>query len=466
MSRGEETESTNPPSAHHQSDEQYGVDSDLLASETQPDHIRILEAWQNLNSDERHAAFRELPRIEAEELFLGLKSADQAEMLDILTPLERRSWIRLLPPDDAADLIQELPEEARTDALDLLDYQTRKEVLALLAYAEDKAGGLMNSRFVRLRPEMSVDEAIRYLRAQARGEVETIYYAYVLDFDQKLLGVVSFRDLFAASPEKKVQDIMETDIVTIPEDMDQEQVGILFSQHDLAAIPVVDGEYRMKGIVTADDIFEVFQEEATEDIHKIGGSEALDAPYLKTSFFSLLKKRAGWLTVLFVGQMFTAAVMSHYENEIQAAVVLALFIPLIISSGGNSGSQASTLIIRAIALGEIRNRDWWRVLLREIYSGIALGLTLGLIGMLSIFVQPGRATTFGEHYPQVALTVCFSVIFVVLWGTTFGSMLPFILKKLRFDPAAASAPLISTVCDVTGLVIYFSVASVLLSTIL
>lgn len=443
---------------------------EVQEQETRPNESsefdRLLESWSSMSFEERREAFNYLPRVEAEELFLNLKAAYQAEMLSELSPLEQRSWLRLLAPDDAADLIQETPEELRTQALSLLDAQARKEVVALLAYAEDNAGGLMNSRYVRLRPDMTVDEAVAYIRAQARGQVETIYYAYVLDFEQHLLGVVSFRELFAAIPGRKVSDIMETDVVTIPEDMDQEQVGHRFSQHDLAAIPVIDREGRMKGIVTIDDIVEVMEEEATEDIHKIGGTEALDAPYLNTGFFSMIRKRAMWLVILFLGQTFTASVMGLYENEIEKAVVLALFIPLIISSGGNSGSQACTLIIRAIALEEIRLRDWWRVFLREISTGVSLGLLLGALGLLIIMFRPARVEIYGEHYPLIGITVAISVICVVLWGTTVGSMLPFLLRKLKLDPAAASAPLIATLVDVTGLMIYFTVASVVLKSVL
>ena len=231
----------------------------------------------------------------------------------------------------------------------------------------------------------------------------------------------------------------------------------------LMAMPVVDKEYHMKGIVTVDDIVDVVREEATTDIQKLGGSAVLDAPYLKIGFFDMLRKRAGWLTSLFVGEMLTATAMTYYEGEIARAVVLALFIPLIISSGGNSGSQASTLIIRAIALGEARLRDWWRVLFREIFSGLALGVILGLIGMMRILFWPGKEKIYGEHYFLVSLTVACSLVGVVLWGATTGAMLPFILKRVGFDPATASAPFVATLVDVTGLIIYFSIASQILS---
>lgn len=428
--------------------------------------LSLSESWSALSPAERREKFKDLPRTEAEELFLSLKTHDQAELIEEATHLEKRSWIRLLAPDDVADLIQEMGGDHREDILSLLDPQTKREVTALLAYAEDAAGGLMSSRFVRLRPDMSVDEAISYIRIQAKTHVETIYYAYVLDSDQKLLGVVSFRELFQSSPEKKIAEIMHTDVLKVPVEMDQEQIGRIFSQQDLMAVPVVDENGIMKGIVTFDDVATAIQEEATEDIHKIGGVESLDAPYLKISMLEMLKKRGGWLMILFLGEMFTATAMAFFEDELSKAVVLSMFIPLIISSGGNSGSQASTLIIRAIALREVRLRDWWRVLGREIMTGACLGLVLGAIGFIRIMLWPNRETLYTAHYMQVGLTVAASVVGVVLWGTISGSMLPFILKKVGFDPASASAPAVATLVDVTGLVIYFSAASFFLSGIL
>jgi magnesium transporter len=435
-------------------------------TEGQPPLFNLFESWSALSVGERRARFAELPRTEAEELFLSLKTHDQAELISEASALEKRSWVRLLAPDDVADLIQELGPDHRDEILQLLDHQTKREVTALLAYAEDNAGGLMNSRFVRLRPDMSVDEAISYLRIQAKTQVETIYYAYVIDSDQTLMGVVSFRELFSAAPHKKIREIMKTEMIQVPVNMEQEQIAKVFSQHEFTAIPVVDEWGHMKGIVTFDDIASVIQEEATEDIQKLGAVEALDAPYMKIGFVELVRKRAGWLLILFVSEMFTATAMGYFQTEIEKAVVLALFIPLIISSGGNSGSQASTLIIRAMALGEVRLRDWWRVFLRELGVGLALGLILAAVGFCRIMIWPGRETLYGPHYQLVAATVAGSIIGVVLWGSISGSMLPFLLRLFRFDPASASAPFVATLCDVTGLIIYFTVASLLLSGIM
>lgn len=423
----------------------------------------LLTQWSAMSLSERQDAFSGLARSEAVELFLSLNSHEQSELLLESESKEKRSWVRLLAPDDVADLIQEMGSEHRNELLDCLDTQTRREVTALLAYAEDNAGGLMSSRFVRLRPDMIADEAISYLRIQAKTQVETIYYTYVIDADQTLLGVVSFRELFAAPAHKKIRELMKTDLTKIPVGLDQEQVAKIFSQNDFMALPVVDEWGHIKGIVTFDDIASVLQEEATEDIHKFGGVETLDAPYMKIDFFELVKKRAGWLIILFVGEMFTATAMGYFQYEIERAAVLALFIPLIISSGGNSGSQASTLIIRAMALGELRLRDWWRVLFRELAAGFSLGLVLGCVGMARIYLWPTRDSLYGPHYAVVALTVGVSVLGCVLWGTITGSMLPFVLRKCRLDPATASAPFVATLVDVIGLIIYFTAASLLMA---
>jgi len=425
------------------------------------DAVRLWEQWPALSVEERVDQFKQLPRSQADEFFLSLEPREQATLLLTLPLGEQRLWLRLLPPDDAADLIQEAPGEERERLLELLDEVTRQEVRALLAHAEDDAGGLMNPRFARIRSEMTVGEAIRYLRKQS-AQVETIYYAYVLDAEQRLRGVVSFRQLFLAPEEARVQAVMRRDLVTVPEHMDQELIAHLFQQHNLLALPVVDDAGRMVGIITFDDIADAIREEATEDIQKIGGVEALEAPYLTIAFSRLLKKRAGWLSVLFLGEMLTATAMAHFEEEIAAAVVLALFVPLIISSGGNSGSQATTLVIRAMALGEVRLRDWWRVLRREVGAGAGLGAILGTIGLLRILVWQAVGGVYGVHYLRIGATVALSLVGVVLWGSMAGSMLPFLLRRAGFDPASASAPLVATLVDVTGLVIYFTIASVLL----
>ena len=423
----------------------------------------LRDAWPALSRDERVESFKLVPHATADDFFLSLSAQEQSDLILALAPGERRTWMRLLAPDDAVDVVQSSPHEARESLLQELDETTRREVLALLAYAEDDAGGLMNPRFARVRPEMTIDEAISYLRRQTREKVETVYYAYVLDAQQHLLGVASLRQLFQAAPDKRVADVMSRDLVTVAEDTDQEVVGRHFAEQGLMAIPVVDAENRMKGIVTVDDIVQVVQEEATEDIQKVGGMEALDAPYFEVTFPAMLKKRAGWLLILFLSEMLTATAMGYFEEEISKAVVLALFVPLIISSGGNSGSQATTLIIRSMALSEVRLRDWWRVARREVMAGLSLGLTLGVVGLMRILVWQGlHFYNYGPNYLLVGMTVGLSLVGVVMWGTLSGSMLPFVLRRLGFDPASASAPFVATLVDVSGLVIYFTVASLIL----
>lgn len=331
-------------------------------------------------------------------------------------------------------------------------------------YPEDEAAGLMHSGYVRISPEMTVEEAIAEIRRQA-GQVEMIYYAYVLDHE-RLLGVISFRELISAERSKRVRDVIRTNYVFVPEDEDREAVAHLLAKHRLLAIPVVDADGHMMGIVSSTDLAGVAQRAASEDILKIGGMEALDGPYMEVTFAQMVRKRAGWLAILFLGEMLTATAMGYFSDEISRAVVLALFIPLIISSGGNSGSQATTLVIRAMALGEIRLRDWWKVIRRELLAGIVLGAILGGIGVTRILLWHALRGTYGEHYLVIALTIGCSLIGVVMFGTLAGSMLPFILRSCGLDPASASAPFVATLVDVTGLIIYFTVASIILRGIL
>ncbi|MCU0233325.1 MAG: magnesium transporter [Thermoanaerobaculales bacterium] len=423
----------------------------------------LREIWPVLDAGERTQGFSLLEREEAVDFFQSLSAFSQAQIVEGLHGSERRLWLRSLAPDDAADLLQELDPELRTELLDELDPPTRHEVAALMAYAQDDAGGLMSPRYARIRSEQTADEAIRYLRRQARDQLETIYYAYVLDSTQRLLGVVSFRELFAAAPDRPVRELMSDSFIFAPDDMDQEEVARLLARHDLLALPVVDAAGRMKGIVTVDDIVDVVQEEATEDAHKAAGMQALDAPYLQTGMLEMVRKRAVWLTVLFLGQTLTASAMGHFEEEIASAVVLALFVPLIVSSGGNSGSQTTTLVIRAMALGEVQLRDWWRILRRELVSGLVLGAILATLGLLRIVAWQTFFGAYGDLGYLVAVTVAASLVGVVVVGTLCGAMLPFVLRLAGADPASASAPFVATLVDVSGVVIYFTLARLLLS---
>jgi len=425
-------------------------------------HEELYEAWPALSSEERLDGFVLLAYADAEVLFFELDARDQADLILDLPEPQQRLWMRLLDPDDVADVVQEAAEEQHQKLLNLLDAPTRQEVTALLAYAEDEAGGLMNPRYVRLRPEMSTDEAFSYVRRQTGQRIENIYYGYVLDGQQRLLGVVSLRQLFAAPRDKKVRDIMRTDLVTVPEQMDQEQVSHLIAQHDLMALPVVDDEGRMKGIVTVDDIVDVVQEEATEDMHKIGGTEALEAPYLQIALPQMLKKRVGWLIALVLLGFLTVQAMARFEQQIAKALIVVLFVPLIISTGGNSGAQAATLVVRAMALDEVRLRDWWRVVRRELAVGLSLGAILGVVGLATTLTWQAVFESAGEHHWVLAATIACSILAVALWGTIAGSMLPFVLRRFGFDPASASAPLVATLVDASGLVIYFTIAAVVL----
>jgi len=432
-------------------------------NELSVDELR--DAWPLLDLGERGDGLRVLPREDAEEFFINLPAHDQAQLVLHFRPGQRRQWMRMLEPDDVADVIQDAGEDHRSTLLALLDDPTRKEVLALLAYAEDEAGGLMSTRFARLRPTMTADEALAYLRKQARAKLETIYVAYVVDNQQRLMGVVSFRDLFAADPKKLVSDIMETDVVRVTDDIDQETVSRLFAEHDLNVIPVVDKDGKMKGIVTVDDIVDVVQEEATEDIQKFGGMEALELPYLQVRRRDMIRKRGRWLVLLLIGSMLTTTAMESFQGQIDRAPLLAVFIAMIVSTGGNSGSQASTLVIRAMALGEVRSADWWLIMRRELFIGLSLGLVLFIVAFLRVAIW-GSFGSYGEHYVFVALTVAISVIGCTTCGTLAGAMLPFVLRRFGADPASASAPFVATLVDVSGILIYFAIANLILRGIL
>ncbi|HPF37604.1 MAG TPA: magnesium transporter [Phycisphaerae bacterium] len=433
-----------------------------IADPLNADGLRDL--WPILVDQERAEGFALLLDDDAESFFSSLPPADQAAIVQHLPTARAAMWMRFLAPDDVADVLQSIEPEQRARLRAMLDEATRREVDALLAYEEDAAGGLMSPRFVRVRPDISVEVAIRYVRQQTRNNPETLYYIFALDAGQRLRGVMSLRELFAAQPDTLIADIMNKEPVSVTDSTDQEDVARLIEQYDLIAVPVLDEEGRMRGIVTVDDIVDVLREEATEDIQKLGGSEALGAPYLDVSFLMMLKKRGGWLSLLFLGEMLTATAMGYFEGEIARVVVLAMFIPLIISSGGNSGSQAATLIVRSLALEEVRLRDWLRVFWSELRTGAALGAGLGALGFLRVVVwQQLGLFDYGDHYVRIAIAVGVSLLGVVTFGTLTGGMLPFLLRRVGFDPATSSAPFVATLVDVTGLIIYFTIAALLLS---
>jgi magnesium transporter len=440
---------------------------DRAEGQLSQEHSEVLAdvraAWTVMSPDERVDALKLLPEDEAEEFFLGLSEREQAQLLCCLPNLTKRTWLRLLPLDEAADVIQQAPADERDGLLKLLDEVSLREVRALLAYAEDEAGGLMNPRFARLRPEMTVDEAILYMRRQAQQKDRPIYYCYVLDSEQRLLGVLSFRQLLTAPADKRIDEVMVKDVVTVPEDLDQEKIAPLFTHHNFVALPVVDAAGRMKGVVTAEDIVDVVQQEATEDIQKLGAVQALEAPFLETGVVAMIRKRAGWLAVLFFGELLTIHAMQRFESAIDRVAMLAFFVPLIIASGGNTGSQSSTLVIRALALGELRICDWWRVFRRELVVAGALGAFLGSVGLLYVLASHFLGNDYSADYLTFALVIAGSLVGVMTFGGLLGSSLPFLLRLLRLDPATACSPFVATLSDVTGLLIYFTIAMHLLS---
>ena len=392
--------------------------------------------------------------------FLDIKL--QKKLIHTLPSNNVATLIQNMHFDDRTALLSELTSESVKKLVLFLPHEDRIETLALLGYQEDSVGRLMNPDYIEVKSHYTVQDALNKIRRLGRT-IENINFIYIIDENEKLIDDINLKELLITSPDTKISALMDTKYLALHVNDDQETAASVFRKNNRAVLPVTDDNGVLLGIVTIDDILRVESEEATEDIQKIGGTEALDEPYMNTPFFDLIKKRAPWLVILFIGEMLTASAMAFFEDEIAKAIVLVLFIPLIISSGGNSGSQASTLIIRAMALGEITFEDWWRVMRREIMSGIVLGSILGFIGFLRIIIWNAVNPSYGEHYILVGITVGVTLIFIVLWGTLCGAMLPIVIKKLGFDPATSSAPFVATLVDVTGLVIYFIVASLLLS---
>jgi len=367
-----------------------------------------------------------------------------------------------LPPDDRTALFSELHGDTVKILIQLLPPDDRKEALSLLGYEEYSVGRLMTPDYVTVKQDWDIPRVLSHIRRYGKNS-ETIDVLYVIDDKGVLLDDIRIREVLLVKPETTVRELMDNRLIALNVKDPQEEAINVFRMNNRTALPVTDDDDIMLGIVTVDDILWIANEEYTEDIQKIGGTEALDEPYLDINLFRLVKKRVGWLIVLFLGEMLTATAMQYFEGSIAKAVVLAMFIPLIISSGGNSGSQASTLIIQAMALGEVTVSDWWRVMRRELLSGLMLGVTLGAIGFMRIYVWTLFSPIYGPHWALVGLTVGFALVGVVLWGSLSGSMLPLLLKKLGADPATSSAPFVATLVDVTGLIIYFSIAVMILS---
>jgi len=425
----------------------------------------VAEVIEDLPAEDSAVLFRLLPRDMASEAFEYLPLDRQTELVSKLGNEQLMTLLNEMAPDDRTRLLEELPAEVTKRALTTLKPEELKVARQLLGYPEKSAGRYMTPEYLAIRPTMTAGEALEYIRKNGKDR-ETLAVVYVTDEKGYLLDDIRLGTLVLAAPGARVSTLQDVQMVSLSATATQEEVVSAFEKYDRAALPVTDSRGVLVGIITADDVLDVAEQVATEDIQRMGGLEALDAPYMDVGLLAMIKKRAGWLAILFVGEMLTATAMGYFEHEIERAAVLALFIPLIISSGGNSGSQATSLIIRSLALREMQLKDWWKVLSRELISGLALGLILGTIGLTRIMIWPNRSTLYTEHYKLVAATVAASLIGVVTFGTTAGSMLPFILRRIGLDPATASAPAVATLVDVTGLVIYFTVASLILKGVL
>ncbi|SFP81552.1 magnesium transporter [Parafilimonas terrae] len=407
----------------------------------------------------------------AAAVFKILDLARQKQIVQELPSFKTAELLNELPADDRTDFLEELPKEVIRDLIKLLNPEERKVTLSMLGYPEDSVGRLMTPDYIYVYPFNTIEQVLNVIRKVGKNS-ETIDVIYVINRRGELIDDLRIRDIILSSPDKKIEDLMDERVIALHVKDDQEHANEVFKMNNRVALPVTDDNNILLGIVTIDDMLWVANEEFSEDIQKIGGTEALDEPYLDTPLFKLVRKRAGWLIVLFLGELLTATAMARYNDEIAKATVLAMFIPLIMSSGGNSGSQASTLIIQAMAVGDISLTDWWRVMRREILSGLLLGGILGIIGFIRIFlwhmlmVNGVIENLYGEHWLLIAISVGISLIGVVLWGTLSGSMLPIALKKFGADPAVSSAPFVATLVDVTGIVIYFSIAYMFLQGIL
>jgi magnesium transporter len=413
------------------------------------------EAYKYLSDKVAPEALLLLDDDKREKILEGLSSKQIAEQL-----------IDNLASDDAADMLSDLPDAQQDEILSLVeDAEQAGDIVDLLNYDEDSAGGLMATELVKVQVSQSVRECVREIRKQAE-EVKNIYTIYVVDDEDKLVGMLSLKNLLTIPLRTPIIEVFNPNIISVKANTHSEEVAMLMDKYDLVVIPVVDSINRLVGRITFDDMVDVLREENTEDAQKMGGLEALEESYMATPFWQMIRKRVGWLVVLFIGEMLTATVMSFFEDQITRAVILAIFVPLIISSGGNSGSQATSLIIRAMALGEITVRDWWKIARKEFQAGLVLGSVLGIIGYTRVAVWSNFVQDYGPHWQLIGITLGITLTFVVMWGSLCGSLLPLLLKRMGFDPAVSSAPLVATLVDVTGLVIYFSISIVLLKEML
>lgn len=436
---------------------------DKVRSELEDIHqSEVANVIFELPENERAVLFRILPRERAASVFEYMEPQLQQEIVRNLGKKEVATILNEMSPDDRTAFLEKLPDMVIKETLNLLTDEERKIASSLLGYDEDSVGRLMTPYYIQVQKNWTVAETFEHIRKFGK-RAETLDLVYVVDETQKLIDDIRISRFLMASPETLVEELMGHKFVALRADMDKEEAVQLFRQYDRTALPVITENGVLVGIVTVDDILDVAEDEATEDIQKFGGLEALELPYVETPILTLIRKRAGWLVILFLGEMLTASAMGYFDEEIQKAVVLALFVPLVISSGGNSGSQAATLIIRAMALKELTLSDWWYVMHREIFSGFVLGTLLGCIGVVRITLwQMLGFFDYSEHWFLIAITIFLTLIGIVMWGTLSGSMIPFVLKRFGFDPATSSAPFVATLVDVTGIIIYFSIAAFIL----
>jgi magnesium transporter len=441
------------------------VESAVFGSDLNDGHIAdVVELLNQQETETASSLISSLPLGRAVEVLDQPELDEPAELIELLPVHQAVALLSNMSADRAAGVFRELEEPARSDLLQRLDPETSASILRLVSYPEDSAGSLMTTEYVSVPSDWTVAETLNHILRVERTR-ETVYAIYVLDpGTQILVKAVSLRRLITGRPRDSVLSVAHTgDPISVSPLAERADVARLISKYDLLAVPVVDDEGHVLGIVTVDDIIDAIVQEGTEDVQRFGGMEALDEPYMTIGFGEMIRKRAGWLSALFLSEMLTASAMQHFENELQRAIVLTLFIPLIMSSGGNSGSQATSLIIRALALRELRLRDWWRVALREAPTGLALGAVLGVVGAARIGAwQLAGFYDYGAHWRLIAATIAAALVGIVTFGSLAGSMLPFALKRLGFDPASASAPFVATLVDVTGLVIYFSIALLIL----
>ncbi|MEN6627554.1 MAG: magnesium transporter [Candidatus Sumerlaeia bacterium] len=437
---------------------EYATLREMLEDMDPPDLVEMIE---ELPPTEMVVLFRILPRTLAADVFEYLPLETQNDMLKAMGQEQLAGLLNDMDPDDRTALLEELPAEVTRRLLTLLSPAELAVAKQLLGYPEESIGRLMTPDFVAINPEWTMDQVLAHIRVRGKDS-ETINVLYIVDEKNHLIDDIRLREVLLAPVTTRVKELMDHTFVWLRATDDQETAVTTFKKYDRTALPVIDSEGALVGIVTVDDVLDVAEEEATEDIHKLGGLEALELPYLSTHLPTMIRKRAGWLVLLFLGELLTATAMGFFEKEIEKAVVLALFVPLIISSGGNSGSQAASLIIRALALGEVTLADWWRVMHREVLTGLALGAILGAVGFMRISLWSAFSDIYGPHWTAVGITIWFSLIGVVLWGTLAGSLLPLVMKRFGADPATSSAPFVATLVDVTGLVIYFSIASLIM----